>query len=168
MSIMRCISQVSIAIKDTLEAGASSKSGRSARLAGVFSIGLLLGGCGYDSAIFEQFSDRNEYLITGSIQKGLSPSLTRISSEDWPLAEPALTAALGSDDGKRFEWANPATRVRGDFVATAEPFIQDDSLCRSFDAKFGTSGTTPAKFSATACRQAAGPWTIIDGDPGQL
>lgn len=166
--MMYCVSQVSNAIKCTIEAGASPKSGRSVRLAGVFSMALLLGGCSYDSAIFEPFSDRTEHLTTGSIRNGVFRSVPGISLQDQPFAEPALTAALGADPGRRFEWVNPATRMRGDFIAKAEPFIEDDSLCRSFDAKFGMRDATPVTFSAKACRQAAGPWTIIDGDTGHL
>lgn len=166
--MMRRVIGISIAKSGRIETNGLERPVRRVRLAGVLSITLLLGGCGYDSAIFEPFSETFAPLTTGSIRNQPVSLSRELTAEDWSIAEPILAAALESDKGKRFKWMNPETRRSGDFTATGDLSVSNDLLCRTFEARLLTKGAVPRKLTATACRGAAGEWAVTEVDGAEL
>lgn len=166
--MMRWVSNFSIANPSAIEADGLDRHVRRVRLAGALSITFLLGGCGYDSALFDQISDSMMPLTTGSILKSATPLSRDLTPEDWSIAEPILAVALESDTGKRFKWMNPETRRSGDFTATGDLSVSNDLLCRAFEARLLTKGSAPLKIPATACRGAAGEWAVTEVDGAEL
>jgi len=166
--MMRWVNRFSIANRGAIEAGGLDRHVRRVRLAGALGITLLLGGCGYDSAIFEPFSETFAPLTTGSI-RNQPVSLSRdLTAEDWSIAEPILAVALESDTGKRFKWTNPETRRSGDFTATGDLSVSNDLLCRDFEARFLIKGAAPLAIPARACRGVAGEWTVTEVDGAEI
>jgi surface antigen len=166
--MMRRVIGVSITKSGRIETNGLERHVRRVRLAGVLSVTLLLGGCGFGSPIFEQISDSMMPLTTGSILKSATPLSRDLTPEDWSIAEPILTAALEADKGKRFRWTNPETRRSGDFTATGDLSVSNDLLCRAFEARLLTKGAVQRKLTATACRGAAGEWAVTEVDGAEL
>lgn len=162
--MMRWVNRFSIANRGAIEAGGLDRYVRRVRLAAILSTSLLFCGCAYDSALFDQISDSMMPLTTGSILKGATPLSRDLTAEDWSIAEPILAVALEADKGKRFKWTNPETRRSGDFTATGDLSVSNDLLCRAFEARLLTKASAPLKIPATACRGAAGEWTVTEVD----
>ena len=164
----RWVIRFSIANPSAIEADGLDRHVRRLRLAGALSITLLLGGCGYDSAIFEPFSETFAPLTTGSIRNQPVSLSRELTAEDWSIAEPILAAALESDKGKRFKWMNPETRRSGDFSATGDLSVSNDLLCRTFEARLLAKGVAPLTIPARACRGVAGEWTVTEVDGAEI
>lgn len=165
---MRWVSRFSTANPGAVEADGLGRHIRRVGLSGALSVSLLVGGCGYDSAIFEPFSEALAPLTTGSIRNQPVSFSRDLTAADWSIAEPVLFIALESDTGKRFKWVNPETRRSGDFTATGDLSVSDDLLCRTFEARFLSKGAPPLTIPATACRGAADGWTVTEAGGAEL
>lgn len=100
---------------------------------------------------------------TGTIERSaamLSPALDR---EDWRRAKAALSVALDPQgNGGGVNWLNPQSGAKGSFVALAPPFLDQDRICRTFDAEVSTAPRSGRRLSGSACRQGDGGWELRD------
>ena len=100
---------------------------------------------------------------TGAIDRSaslLSPALDR---EDWRRARAALSVALDPQGtGGAVSWHNPQTGAHGSFAAPSPPFVDQDHVCRAFDAAVAPASGSSHQLSGSACRDADGDWSLRD------
>ena len=122
--------------------------------------GLATGAC---SLSFPMPGFVNNDGPTGSINKqaaALSPDLDK---EDLRRARAALAVALDPQgNGADVSWHNPQTGAKGSFVALAPPFVDQDRICRTFDAHVIASSQTDHRLGGRACRNPDGDWILAD------
>ncbi|WP_244610467.1 RT0821/Lpp0805 family surface protein [Microvirga pakistanensis] len=113
--------------------------------------------------------DVEEPKATGSISSANahtapSPLSPDLNEEDWRRAKAALGVALDPQGpGTQVSWDNPETSMKGSFTPTGAPFVKNDEICRTFNARL--SGPTQASLHGTACRLSGEEWTVKQVKP---
>jgi len=116
----------------------------------VLSLTLGLGGCSISMPIPGLIDDEP----LGSIQTKAHASANPVDAADWPLASPALGAAIkASEDAEPSLWSNPKSRASGAFLAVGPAFTRDGAKCRAVIARIG-SGESAARWRGLGCRRA--------------
>jgi surface antigen len=101
---------------------------------------------------------------TSDLHTAPAPLSPDLNEEDWRRAKAALGVALDPQGpGTQVSWDNPDTSMRGSFTPTGAPFVKNDEICRTFNAKL--SGPTDSSLQGTACRLSGEEWTIKEVKP---
>lgn len=128
-------------------------------------IALNAGACSMTFGVFGIQDDEPE--ATGSVVPHAAVSLSPdLNEEDWRRAKAALALALDPQGpGTLVSWDNPASTMKGSFVAAGAPFVKNDEICRAFSASLSGASLTPLQ--GTACRPSGGEWVLKDVKPAK-
>jgi surface antigen len=98
---------------------------------------------------------------TGTIKHVGSPFSAEMDAEDWRRAKSAMDTALDPQgNGARVAWENPLSGAKGAFVPLAQPYPNDDGICRAFTADVEIKGRSPQVLRSAACRRNGGEWIV--------
>lgn len=142
------------------------KAFRPAALLSALAAALAAGGCSLAVPLLSGESAALEPVSTGTIVKKPEPVLAaELGPEDWRRASAALAVALDPQgNGRPVKWDNPETALQGSINPTAPPFVQNDEICRAFQATVAGPGLAKA-VHGTACRPSGGTWTLKQVGP---
>ncbi len=121
-------------------------------------LSLLATACSVTTPIASLVPD--EQMTTGSIPKSQTSVVDKLGVEDWRRAKSALGVALDPQStGTPVKWDNPETKLSGSFVAAGNFVVQNDLVCRPFQATLLIKGSE-TRPSGLACRQGPNDWVI--------
>jgi len=106
---------------------------------------------------------------TSSIKPKAAPAVlsSAYDSNDWRLAEPALSATLRAKNvDQPGAWSNPDTGTHGEFLAVAGSFDRDGRPCRAFVARVvGKDGAPVRTLQGVGCPREGQEAAIYDVSP---
>lgn len=121
----------------------------------------MLGGCSIAMPVGGMFSN-DDTLTTASIAPAQQVLSSEVTPEDWQFASMALGTAMDPlGTGTTSPWANPRTGIKGEFVAAGKPFVQNNRICRSFNATLNYQGGSE-DLKGTACRVSGDNWQVTE------
>lgn len=126
----------------------------------IFLLSTALSGCSLSFPMASLSPDIDE---TGSIsQKPALVLFHELNPEDWRRARSAIDLALDPQgNGTRVNWDNPATGLKGSFIAKGHVFVENGEVCRAFQAHLHDKTRSDVIKLGVACRASGEDWTII-------
>lgn len=108
-------------------------------------------------------------MTTGSIGPAREKRLTvAMDDEDWRRAKGSLALALDlHGNGRAVTWDNPETRRRGIIVPAGVPHVDEDEVCRDFNASVTVAEQDAVHLTGRACKL-SDEWLIRSVHPRKI
>ena len=124
----------------------------------ILTLAFGLGGCSFG---LSSLAPTEAVETTGSIARKAEPAMSAaLDAEDGRRARGAMAIALDPQGaGSPVNWDNPDSRHKGTVTPTSKPFVKANEICREFESRVVLPDGTKVS-SGTACRLGAGQWEI--------